>query len=169
MDTAPEADFLFGGYSWVSKRFDLWSIRYSPAEGCYIAQAPKCIRRVEYNGKLHISQRLDGAGTRLAGNIALAGDQARVAEKLLLEKFSAKPGCDRINMEPFEVIRDMLREPQHSETIGGAPQLVKVYQYMKSTPLGVYWPDRLSGKIHLQGRPCLGYENIDYRSRYASI
>lgn len=55
----------------------------------------------------------------------------------------------------------MLRDPLRAETIGGAPQLVKVYQYMRSAPLAVYWPKKGEGPPHLQGRPCLGYERID--------
>jgi hypothetical protein len=66
-----------------------------------------------------------------------------------------------LDMEPFEVVRDMLRDPGHAETIGGAPQVVKVYQYMRTAPLGVYWPQKAGGEVYLQGRACLGYERID--------
>ena len=55
----------------------------------------------------------------------------------------------------------MLRDEHRAETIGGFPQLVKVYQYMQTAPLGVYWPAKEGSIIHLQGRPCLGYERID--------
>lgn len=161
VDTAPEANFLFGGYSWKSKRFDLWSIVYSTAQKSFVAHPPKCIRRIAYTGKLRVSTKLDGDHERLAGNIVVAGDQARECEIRLLEKLSHKSDCRSIDMEPFEVVRDMLRDKNHSETIGGAPQIVKVYQYMKSAPLAVYWPDKSSGVVHLQGRPCLGYERID--------
>jgi hypothetical protein len=73
-------------------------------------------------------------------------------------KASQKP---KFNWEPLEVVRDMLRDPKHSETIGGAPQVVKVYQYMDSAPLAIYWPNKKAGSIHLNGRPILGYERID--------
>ena len=59
------------------------------------------------------------------------------------------------------MVRDMLRDANHSETIGGAPQVTKVYQYMKSAPLGVYWPNKAGGVAHLQGRPLLGYERSE--------
>jgi hypothetical protein len=64
-------------------------------------------------------------------------------------------------MEPFEVVRDMLRYSGHSETVGGAPQVVKVYQYMQTAALGIFWPDKKAGQIYLQGRRCLDYERID--------
>ena len=64
-------------------------------------------------------------------------------------------------MEPFQVVRDMLRVPARAETIGGAPQLLKVYQYMQAGALGVYWPTKAEGRPHLLGRSCLPYERTD--------
>ena len=55
----------------------------------------------------------------------------------------------------------MLRDDKHSETIGGGPQIVKVYQYLQSAPVGVYWPSRTSRKVIFLGRECLGYENLE--------
>ena len=40
-------------------------------------------------------------------------------------------------------------------------QVVKLYQYMHSASLAVYWPDKKSNQVYLQGRPCLGYERVD--------
>jgi hypothetical protein len=161
VDTSPEANFLFGGYSWISKSFELWSIQYSPGGRSFVARPPKCIRRIPHTGELAISSRLQGEGERLSGNLLFAGDQAAVGEKLLIERLNNKSATERLDMEPFEVVRDMLRDGGRSETIGGAPQLIKVYQYMRTAPIGVFWPDKASGKVHLQGRPCLGYERID--------
>lgn len=48
----------------------------------------------------------------------------------------------KLGMEPFEVVRDMLRDNKKSDSIGGPPQIVKVYQYMRSAPLAVYWPNK---------------------------
>ena len=67
----------------------------------------------------------------------------------------------QLDMEPFEIVRDMLRDTAHSETIGGAPQVVKVHQYMSAAPLGVYWPNRASGSVFIQGRRRLDYERVD--------
>jgi hypothetical protein len=38
----------------------------------------------------------------------------------------------KIDMEPFDILTGMLRDPEHSPTIGGAPQLIKVYQYIQA-------------------------------------
>ena len=37
LSNAPNAVFLFGGYSWVKKCFELWTISYSKAQGCFKA------------------------------------------------------------------------------------------------------------------------------------
>ena len=60
-------------------------------------------------------------------------------------------------MEPFEILRDMIRAGSH-RTVGGPPQVVKVYPHMNCLQVGVYWPDRQSGQQTFMGRPLLPYE-----------
>jgi hypothetical protein len=36
-DISPEASFVFGGYSWVKKDFELWTITFNEAEGRFEA------------------------------------------------------------------------------------------------------------------------------------
>jgi len=159
----PSAEFLFGGYCWRKKCFEIWSIKYDvksksfaahPAPSiCYFPDGQR-IGRVSYKHK-----------RESYGILAIAGDQGEVAYRRLQELLKQK----RINgtrpfhldMEPFEVVRDMLRDPSRSHSIGGAPQVVKVFQYLRSAPFAVYWPDRKSGRPHLHGRPVLGYEALD--------
>lgn len=64
-------------------------------------------------------------------------------------------------MEPFEVIRDMLRKSTKEDSIGGAPQIIAVGQHMISKPLGVFWPDKATRKVFVNGRPIFDFENID--------
>ncbi len=146
----PETTFILGGYSWVRKKFSIWLVHYKRTE-----------RRFAYR-----------PAEKWIGNfekIAFAGDWAKRGEQrligLLRERYkltadgSEAKGFD---MEPFEVLRDILRESQPSDTVGGPPQVVKVYQHMNSRPIAVYWPDKESGKVSLVGRPLLDYENTDY-------
>ena len=101
-------------------------------------------------------------GIHRIGRIAFAGDQAKVAKDLLSQMLARdNHNHQKLDMEPFEVVRDMLRSANRSETIGGSPQVAKVYQYMNSAPLGVYWPNKYQGVVHLQGRPVLGYERSE--------
>jgi hypothetical protein len=167
-DTSPEANFLFGGYSWVKKEFEIWSIEYSASERKFIAHPAKLASYFDNSPQIGYrsnSNRRIKESDHLIGKIAFAGDQAPLAKKLLSSKMMSikdkKLSDLKFDMEPFEVVRDMLRDPAHSETIGGAPQLVKVYQYMRSATLGVYWPNKSKGTPHLHGRAYLGYEKLD--------
>lgn len=161
---APSVTFLFGGYSWIKKRFQLWSISYA-GDGTFAAHPCRWLMFSEDAGAVVVRQKKKVDGTRSLGRIAFAGDQGPLARRRLLERLNAggreNPWRTPLDMEPFEVVRDMLRDPHHSETIGGAPQVVKVYQYMRTATLGVYWPRKLHGTVHLQGRACLGYERVD--------
>jgi hypothetical protein len=161
----PEATFLFGGYSWIKKTFQMWTIAFDVEGGCFTAQPAHSIRyHLKANQFVYSASKYLNTPETTA-KIAFAGDQATEGRSrlaaLLNSKYSAAGHFKGLNWEPFEVIRDMLRDPKHSETIGGAPQIVKVYQYFQAAPLAVYWPSRASGKVVLQGRPCLGYERID--------
>ncbi|OIQ87067.1 hypothetical protein GALL_310920 [mine drainage metagenome] len=162
---SPGAEFLFGGYSWVKKQFELWSISFNTAEGRFVAQPAHYISHCNDTKQVELRRRPDIEGTEPIGRIAFAGDQSKLAKDLLKKRLGTQNGAVaraiKLDMEPFEVVRDMLRDSHHSETIGGAPQVTKVYQYMRTAPLGLYWPSKKSGSIHLQGRACLGYEQID--------
>jgi hypothetical protein len=160
----PDASFIFGGYSWVDKRFKLWTIAYRPGEKRFSADPPQwCTFSIDADRFL-LRKKKKEAHDKSLGKIAFAGDQAKLARRLLLQKLNNRERSRRtsnLDMEPFEVVRDMLRDEAHADTIGGAPQVVKVYQYMHSTPLAVYWPTKSNGTVNLQGRECLGYERID--------
>ncbi len=165
-DVNPEASFVFGGYSWVKKQFELWTISYSSAERRFEARPANWIGfSAEANKYIVRKVKSPREGPDHYYRIAFAGDQAKKATQLLLDRLNAEKTTVKIakgiNWQPFEVVRDMLRDPLRSETIGGAPQVMKTYQYMQSAALGVYWPDKEHHQVYLQGRPCLGYERID--------
>lgn len=161
-DSTPGADFLFGGYSWIKKDFQLWSVSYRAGDKRFVANPSQWLNYSEDAKRVILRNRKRANGEHNLGRIAFAGDQASLAKQLLLEKLNSKGGRRKaLDMEPFEVVRDMLRNPHHAETIGGSPQVVKVYQYMRTAPLGVYWPSKADGTVHLQGRACLGYERVE--------
>jgi hypothetical protein len=160
----PEASFVLGGYSWIRKQFEIWNIAYNKVEKRFVAQPAQWLCYSSLAKKIWLRRNPNLNETTYIGKIVFAGDQAQEAERLLAKKLMPHPGSEiptRFDMQPFEVVRDMLRNPAHAETIGGAPQVLKVYQYMKSAPLAIYWPRKGSEPPHLQGRPCLGYERID--------
>jgi hypothetical protein len=62
-------------------------------------------------------------------------------------------------MEPFEVLRDMIRE-NVDHRIGGAPQVAKVHRFMRTQHFAVNWPN-VDYPPHALGRPQLPYERFD--------
>ncbi|CAG0990905.1 hypothetical protein ANRL3_02768 [Anaerolineae bacterium] len=146
----PDVSFIFGGYSWIHKCFDIWIIRYRIKDQQFIARP--------------INYWVGGMNPMIFG-----GDMAKEANKNLVglmrkkgQLVDNKATNKTFDMEPFEVVRDMLRNSSRRDSIGGAPQVVKVYQHMNALPLGVYWPSKAEGKVYIQGRPLLGYENTDF-------
>ena len=146
----PDTSFILGGYSWVKKSFCLWLIHYKTKEMRFVSRpAGKWIGNFE--------------------KIIFAGDFAHEGQnrliKLLQERYkltaneSESKGFD---FEPFEVLRDILRESKPEGSVGGPPQIVKVYQHMNTRPIAVYWPNKEAQKVSLLGRPLLEYENTDY-------
>lgn len=160
---SPSAEFLFGGYSWVRKEFLLWTIRYSKREKRHLAHAAPWIGIDTDTGRVSLRKRR-ARNFRPIGQVAIAGDQALNAREKLVDLIQEKRklvSIDKLDFEPFEVVRDMLRNLSKSHTIGGPPQIVKVYQYSDCVPIGVWWPNRADGAPHLQGRPCFGYEKTE--------
>jgi hypothetical protein len=125
----------------------MWSIAYEASEECFVARPAQSIRFHQQANKFVFSAAKSPNSS--GAKIVFAGDRAVEARNrlasLLDSKYTNADEFQGLNWEPFEVIRDMLRDPNHSETIGGAPQVVKVYQYFQTAPLAVYWPDRASG------------------------
>jgi hypothetical protein len=164
-DDVPAAEFLLGGYSWIQKQFELWSIRYHKSGKHFVASEAPWATFASRAGGLRMSALSRQERQTGLGRIAFAGDQAARARRLFCEEMTRKQrsgaALKKIDMEPFEIMVKMLRDPTRSDTIGGAPQLVKVYQYMKAISFPVYWPNKSDGSIFLQGRPCIGYENLD--------
>ena len=147
-------EFLFGGYSWIEKRFLLWRYHYVHSEGQY--QKDKNPHRIVRN---------------MPGNILVIGDQKETYKaelrKLLTERYGVQccnySGCG-LDMEPFEALCNLLSNSQSSDTIGGAPQMVKIYQYQNSRPVGIYWPRKTSNPFEnrtLLGRRMFEFEDTE--------
>jgi hypothetical protein len=81
------------------------------------------------------------------------------AKRMLVERLREgnRLSSGGLNMEPFGVLRDILRYKKFL-SVGGAPQLVKIYEHMNAYAFGVYWPDRATGTVNLLGRPLMPYE-----------
>lgn len=149
-ENLPKVTFIFGGYDWWSKCFRIW--------------------RITFDTGLKIFQSSERTGSNAfggLGKIELAGDpewmeKMRVNLKQLAQhKYGLdmrQPDNAKFDMEPFEIIRDLLRQSTADDSIGGAPQAVKVYQYLNSADVAFFWPNLTNGRLFLSGRPLLDYE-----------
>ena len=150
----PSAEFLFGGYSWIRKKFMIWRIHFQKGMNSFEANPAK-----EWKGNPWI----------FAGDKEHV-DAARLAlSRLLITQNRAPHQVDhfKFDWEPFEVIRNMLRgvnkdKRLHKEgSIGGAPQVLKVYEHLTSKYLAVDWKNshqKNGDGIYVCGRKILGYE-----------
>ncbi len=144
------AIFLLSGYSWRSKTFKIWKLFFDPGIGRFTFRPARHWAGAGQEGKL----------------ITFVGDEAAIvdAKRRLVERLrqKAKLRDGTLDMEPFEVLRDVIRSGRHA-SVGGAPQVVKIYEHMNAIPFGVAWPDHPSGTVTLLGRPLLDYERSPSR------
>lgn len=161
-----QTEFLIGGYSWLYKRFVLYKLFYN-------VDVDKYCSTIENNMPFK-----KNGGCLIAGDIS-----KKVATRLVLQLDPNAHSPEKSNeiklfdMEPFEVVRDLLSDKvinnsKEFETIGGAPQIVKVYQHSNAEIIGTFWSNskdimseheliRKNGKPYLLGRPLEDYENTD--------
>jgi hypothetical protein len=142
----PETSFLFGGWSWRQGAFRIWTLHFDPN-----------LKRFAYRP----TTRWPGGNTEKL--LAFTGDYRPEYWRQLTALLRKKRKLDRggFDMEPFEVLRDMLRAEEH-DLIGGPPQILKIYKYSSLRPYAVYWPTKAAAKVSLLGRPMLEYEHSDY-------
>lgn len=136
----PNTEFLLGGYSWFKKSFQLDKIRYIEKK-----------KRFEHSNYTKAPDKV---------SYAFIGDWSQTFGRRLAKRIYAQ-SISGLQLEPFELIRDQLRNSGENDTIGGAPQIVSVSQHMNSNHTAVYWPTKASGTVFLGGRQMLPFENFD--------
>jgi len=144
-----ETDFVLAGWSWRYAKFMAWRL-YFDGHG-----SQPIYRRAT---ALKTTPDLDGA------RVTWIGDLAQTARKELVRRRRAdgKTGADSLDMEPFSVLCDLISSGQH-DTIGGAPQVVKIYRHMNVQPFGVMWPPAAKERFEsISGRPLLVWEKPYY-------
>lgn len=148
--TPPEVGFMFCGYSWREKRFRIWQLHYDGNIGQFTFRAVMPWR---------------AQAGKLAREIGFVGDGPAVAKarSMLVDLLRAQGKLDNggLNMEPFEVLRDIIRSAEFP-SVGGPPQVVKIYQHMNALPFGVYWPTKNEGQVTVLGRPLMPYETTSW-------
>jgi len=146
----PDALFMLSGYSWKTKRFHIWKLHYDAS-----------IQEFTFRPTRQWAGQQPGAYKM----IAYLGDAAAMSEaKWNLTSLLRQRGVltsSSLNMEPFEVLRDIIRSGSHS-SVGGPIQVCKIYEHSNVIPVGVYWPDKKTGAVSVLGRPLMEYEKFPW-------
>lgn len=146
----PEAIFALSGYSWRTKKFHIWLLHYDKNLPGFTFRPT-----TEWDGQQENSYKL----------IAYVGDEDAVQEAkrrmVNLLRVRNKISSGSFDMEPFEILRDIIRGGGFP-SVGGPIQLVKIYEYANSVPVGVIWPNRATGAVSVLGRPLMNYETIPW-------
>lgn len=138
-----EMDFsmILGGYSWKRKKPILRVIEYSSRQKKYYSHIVQTIKKTP---------------------VAVIGDKDAVmfARHAIFNKLESDGVQDfgAFNMQPLSVLMDFINDSKYT-TIGGAPQLLKVYPFMKTLPWGFTKGD---GDVYFYGRKLLAYETFPY-------
>jgi hypothetical protein len=136
-----DAQLIFGGYSWRSKDFRLWTMYYEASSKQF---------RARESASFH--NRLNKA--------AFIGDWAKEFRHELIQELNREIGGRQVLHEPLHVLAEILRSAAKDATIGGAPQVVRIGPHMNIRPLCVIWG--IGRKLHLFGRPLFEYERCDF-------
>jgi hypothetical protein len=142
----PQVRFLFGGYSWDRGRFYLWHIFFDKHQKLFVSPEVRTWK-----------------GIKKSRLISQIGDyRIEFREKLIDLMVARKKFVNGyFDMEPFEVLRDMIREKKF-DRIGGPPQLLKVYTHMNRCPIAVKWAIDNKPMSTMLGRPLQDYESNIY-------
>lgn len=154
-DLPPDQTFLMlGGFSWKTQRWVIWRLEWSAERGTIRNRSVKVRSRNQI-----------GAHTWTGDRSAVSEARERLSR--LLKSRNKSLGRDGLDMEPLEVLRDVVREAGHP-SVGGPLQLAKVYRHLNTRMFLVKWPDdegnlreTLSGRFLLPAEMGTGLHSID--------
>lgn len=136
----PDCELLFGGWSWQKQTFCVWRFYFHPTRKEFDFEP------MGHGIKVGRDHPITFAGTRTA--VEKARDDII---DLLDSKGKFRKGIKYFDMEPFEVLRDIIRGKQFDD-VGGPPQLIKIYKHGNNQPFAVKWP-QADRKTSMFGRP----------------
>jgi hypothetical protein len=148
-----ETSFVLCYFSWKYRRPFIARIKFEKSANRYVS--------VRGNFPESVSESLHGRS-----QFAMIGDyRHKYFEEL--GRYVDYETCERLDLEPLQALSTMLANPEFTDRgqsnagkIGGAPQLLKIYPFMRTIEFAIYWPSRASGKLFLNGRETFDYEKI---------
>lgn len=142
----PDCELIFGGWSWQAGDFRAWRFHYVPSREILDFEP------VGHGIKVGHDHPIVFAGTRAA--VEKARDEIIA---LLSNRGLFRQGIRYFDMEPFEVLRDIIRSNAFDD-VGGPPQLVKIYKHGNSQPFAVKWVMPHDRTLSVLGRPLFPHE-----------
>lgn len=142
----PEAILVLSGYSWKKNRFYIWELHFDENINSFTFRPS-----TPWQGQEDGTQKI----LKFIGEEEACLEAKENLISLLRER--GKLNNSSFDMEPFEIIRDIIRGCKYP-SVGGAPQMVKIYKHSNSVPVGIWWPTPLEGKVCVLGRPLMDYE-----------
>jgi hypothetical protein len=134
-DMRSEAQFLFGGWSWLESRFRIWHLYYSKDAEAFLFQ--------EYTD--------EPTKTRIYTFLGNPKDLEDKATHLYKQDIVNNDKLDnKLDMELLQVLIEMSRSREIRE-VDGPIQIAKVYKSGTSEIFGIHWPSS-QGKPHFQAR-----------------
>jgi hypothetical protein len=154
-----QTSFLFGGWSWANARFHIWRIFYKKDIGRYMASDIGTWRGLGI-------PKASEASIRMVGDYIpefQAALRAKLGPKIKVAKEIG--GHMKLNYEPLTVLAEMLRDPKFTDrrqelkgAIGGAPQVTKVYPFLRTVSFAVEWDVGPKFVYSIKGRVIADYE-----------
>jgi hypothetical protein len=148
-----ETSFVLGYFSWRLNRPFIYRISYDSGHRKYVpvmSGFPKSVSNALYK----------------SGQFALIGDLRHKYIQIVYESTKNRR-FTRFDMEPFQALVSMLsdetyvnRKNEFRGVIGGAPQLLKLYPFLRAVDFAVYWPNKSQGRLYVNGRATFDYEKI---------
>lgn len=154
-----QTSFIFGGWSWINARFYIWKIFYKKDIRRYLASDIGTWRGLGI-------PKTSEASIRIVGDY-IPEFQAALRDKLGPKIKIAKQNEEHIKLdfEPLTVLAEMLRDPKFTDrkqelkgAIGGAPQVTKVYPFLRTVNFAVEWDVGPKFVYAIKGRVIADYE-----------
>jgi hypothetical protein len=151
--------FLFGGWSWLYKRFFIYPIQYSAAHQRFLAYSHSKQKR-----RLQLPH----------GEVCVCIGNYTAEFRAKLTRIVRDRKLMSLNYEPIDVLADMLCDPKYTDrrgtapfysnrdgpgAIGGAPQALKIYEHANTRPIAMRWPRYGQQNVTLFGRPLYDWEH----------
>ncbi|MBB2903579.1 hypothetical protein FHR75_004422 [Kineococcus radiotolerans] len=143
---APDNFFLLAGFDWQAGDFKCWQLSFD-------VNSHKFIYRPILGSKQ--DPFFFASDDRVAVSDAIAATRKKLGMS------SRNSPLERLDMEPFEVLSEIIGDSQYP-TIGGAPQLGKIYRSMNTCLFQVRLGDSAATDSYVMGRPLLHGEKSDF-------